>query len=264
LPVWLDTARFLGPAAFRVSELDTGWVEAAAELERAAAAEIAARLHNVGVGGRKLTVEVSPPLPRPAVRAARTDEARRRRERSAGFARAGVRLDDEARWSLTPEALALALGERAAALRAGMKVVDAGCGAGGNAIGFARAGCEVIAIERAPQRLAMARHNAAVYGVAERIRFVEGDALEAIGALQAELLFVDPPWGPDYDKARVACGDLPLLEALFGERRRFARFWAKVPPSFDPLTLPGARAEAWFGAGEGDARRVKFLLLEGP
>ena len=258
LPVWLDAARLLGDWQFHIGPIEDGWVCAEGELSRADAADLQARLHNLGIGGRMIVTEVSPPLARAAVRRARGDEARRRRERSPGFLRAGVRLDDEARWSLTPEALALTLGRRAA----GARVIDAACGAGGNAIGFARAGCEVVAIERDPARLAMARHNASVYGVAERIAFHVGDACQLVATLQADLLFVDPPWGLDYDKARVVRRDLPLLDALLAQRARFSRLWAKVPPSFDPSSIAGARAQAWFGSAAGDARRVKFLLLD--
>jgi predicted RNA methylase len=141
-------------------------------------------------------------------------------------------------------------------------VLDAACGAGGNAIGFARAGCRVTAIERDAARLEMARANARVYGVQDRIRFVAGDAQQLVPELPADLLFVDPPWGERYDKRCVRLADLPLLAALLELPRRPARLWAKVPPSFDPGSLPGCRARAVFGVGEGDARRVKFLLLD--
>jgi trimethylguanosine synthase len=257
LPAWIDARRLLGPLPLHVSADAEGWQRVELELPSADAADLQARLHNVGLAGRAIVVEVDPPLARSDVRRARTEEARRRRQRSPGFTRSGVQLDDEARWSLTPEALALALGERAA----GLSVIDAGCGAGGNAIGFARAGCTVTAIESDAQRLQMARHNAALYRVERRITFVHGDARELIPTREADLLFVDPPWGRSYDKKRLTRADLPLLEALLAERARFARLWAKVPPSFDPSEIAGARPEAWFGAGTGDAQRVKFVLL---
>jgi trimethylguanosine synthase len=215
-------------------------------------------LRGVGIGGHPLRVEIEPPLPRSVVRQARLVEARRMRAKSPGFSRAGTRLDPEGRRSLTPEALALALGRRARRAH----VVDAGCGAGGNAIGFARAGCKVTAIELDRGRLAMARWNARVYAVAERIRFLAGDARELVPELSADLLFVDAPWGGRYDRQRVTLAELPLLQSLLAMRVRFARVWAKVPPSFDVRSLPHARVSAFFGVGEGDARRVKFLLLE--
>lgn len=257
IPAWIDARQLLGPLALRIGADAEGWQHVELDLPAAEAADLQARLHNVGLAGRAIVVEVDPPLARSVVRAARTEEARRRRKRSPGFTRAGVQLDDEARWSLTPEALALALGKRAT----GLSVIDAGCGAGGNAIGFARAGCNVTAIESDARRLDMARHNAALYGVERRIRFVHGDARELVPSLQADLLFVDPPWGRSYDKKRLALADLPLLAPMLEQRRRFRRVWAKVPPSFDPTGIAGARLEAWFGSGTGDAQRVKFVLI---
>jgi SAM-dependent methyltransferase len=257
LPAWIDARRLLGPYALQIGLDAHGRQHVTLELATAEAADLQARLHNVGLAGKRIVVEVEPPLARMDVRRARTAEARRRRSRSPGFTRAGAQLDEEARWSLTPEALALALGERAA----GLSVLDAGCGAGGNAIGFARAGCTVTAIESDLDRLRMARHNAGLYGVEHRITFVHGDACE-LAALPADLLFVDPPWGRGYDKNRLALADLPLLVALLAQRARFERIWIKVPPSFDPSDIAGARPEAWFGAATGDAQRVKFVLLE--
>jgi predicted RNA methylase len=258
LPSWLDQRKLLGPGAFRFGDAGDRRLWAQADLDRKDAADLQARLRGVGLGGSRLSIEISPPLPRAAIRAAAVIEARRHRMGSPGFSRKGARLDAEGRRSLTPEALALALGRRARRVR----VVDACCGAGGNAIGFARAGCAVTAVERDEARLAMARHNAHLYGVASQIRFVVGDAREAIATLDADLLFVDPPWGGRYDKARVTLADLPLLESLLALRARFLRLWAKVPPSFDERSVPDARPRAVFGVGEGDAQRVKFVLLE--
>jgi len=258
LPSWLDAQQLLGPGDFRFEGGADGALCASGELDAALAADLQARLRGLGLGGRTLEVSVEPPLARALVRAARTEEARRRRHGSVGFSRRGARLDDEGRVSLTAEELALAIGRRAERAR----VVDACCGAGGNAIGFARAGCEVIAIERDAARLELARHNAALYGVGKRIRFVHGDAVDLVPGLEAELLFVDPPWGARYDKRRVALADLAPLPALLALPERFARTWAKLPPSFDTTQVPGAKVRAIFGSGQGDARRVKFLLLE--
>ncbi len=259
LPPWLPARQLLGPGRWRLSALPGGDALAAqADLPAIAAADLGARLRGVGLAGHVLVIEVDPALPRSVVRTARLAEARRLRAGSTGFARSGTRLDAEARRSLTPEALALALGRRAR----GAHVLDAACGAGGNAIGFARAGCRVTALELDAGRLVMARANARVYGVADRIRFIAGDALDLVPGLPADLLFVDPPWGERYDKRRTVLADLPLLDQLLERGTRCKRVWAKVPPSFDPGSVAGARARAVFGVGEGDARRVKFLILE--
>lgn len=257
LPSWLDWSRLLGPGAWVPLELEQGVVEARAELDRDAAADLAARLRGVGIGGAPLAVEISPALNRKELRKALTEEARRYRKGSVGFSKRSARLDDEGKMSLTPELLALDLGKRACRKR----VIDACAGVGGNAIGFARAGCEVVAIEINASRLAMARHNAALYGVVDRIEFIVGDARRLLPELDADLLFIDPPWGGRYSKDRVVLEDLQPCAELLECGKHLSERWIKVPPSFDPATLPNAEVEAFFGVASGDERRVKFLLL---
>ncbi len=271
LPRWLDLWRFLGEAFTRSAdgEAAEGW------LAREAAAELCARLRGLGLAGRPLSVRVTPPLARTLVRAGRLAEARARRATTPGFTHAGARASGEGRYSLTPEALALRLAaefcsraDPRASTVAGKRVVDACCGSGGNALGFARAGCEVLAIDVDSERLAEAAHNAALYGVAGRIRFVHGDALALLPGLSGDLLFIDPPWGRDYDKRAVARADLPLLDRLLAlpgaHRAGFAACWLKLPPSFATAELPGAELRAVFGEAAGDYRRIKFILAALP
>lgn len=77
----------------------------------------------------------------------------------------------------------------------------------------------VIAIDNSPVRLALARHNAVIYGVQDRIEFILGDFLSFASSLQArnevkpsdstvtsssrgrevDVVFLSPPWGgPSY------------------------------------------------------------------
>ncbi len=255
---WVEPKRLLGPGNWTVDSRS-----AHGELPTHAAADLDARLRGISIGGSAIAFDAQPALPRAAVRAARTTDARRRRDGSVGFSRPGIRLDEEGRVSLTPEALALALGERFS----GRTVVDAGCGAGGNSIGFARAGCRVIAVERDGKRLADARHNAAVYGVTSQIEFVSGEAV-AVATRHADpdaVLFVDPPWGVEWDRGGMGLAAFPLLDALLasGVPQRYGSIVVKLPPSFRAGELFWARPEAVYGVGAGDARRVKFLLLVG-
>lgn len=108
-------------------------------------------------------------------------------------------------------------------------ILDAFCGVGGNTIAFAKT-CEkgkcsslscsvfkkdirrvflVIAMDNSPLRLALARHNAIIYGVEDRIEFILGDflsfakAYRGYGADKAkspiDVVFLSPPWGgPSY------------------------------------------------------------------
>lgn len=252
LPLWMPLERLLGGAWGTTTEGD-GTVTARAERSPVEAADVAARLRGLGFGGRALEVQVAPALPRALVREARTTDARRRRDTTPGFTRPGTRLDDEGRMSLTPEVLALRLGERAR----GRRVVDLGCGCGGNAIGFARGGAHVIAVERDAPRLAMARHNARVYGVSIDFRAGDDAVLEA---LTGDILFVDPPWGADYDRVRTGLNALPLLGRALAAPG-FGEVWAKVPPSFATDEVPGGAVEPFFGEADGDRQRVKFLLV---
>ncbi|KDN45131.1 hypothetical protein RSAG8_05046, partial [Rhizoctonia solani AG-8 WAC10335] len=83
----------------------------------------------------------------------------------------GCLLDEEGWYSVTPEKIALQIAERCRC----DTVVDAFCGVGGNAIAFAQTCERVIALDISPTRLAIARHNAVIYGVADRIDFILGD-----------------------------------------------------------------------------------------
>lgn len=61
----------------------------------------------------------------------------------------------------------------------------------------------------------MARNNAAVYGVEDRIEFVQGDFLKIGPMLKADGVFLSPPWGgPDYLNADVF--DLQTMIELDG------------------------------------------------
>lgn len=259
LPAWLDLERFLGPHDWQVAGAGAAQRTAEARVPVDEAAQIAARLRGLGLAGQPLQVTTTPRLSREEVRAGRLHDARARRATSVGFTRAAARATGEGRFSLTPEPLALALGQTAA----GRSVVDACCGSGGSSIGFARAGCPVIAIEHDAERLAEARHNAQVYDVAGRLRFLAGDASALLPTLRADILFIDPPWGGEaYDRLRTDLQSMPLLARLLAlDLSQFGELWLKLPGSFDTRLLPDARVQPWFGAGEGDRRRIKFLLL---
>lgn len=165
----------------------------------------------------------------------------------------GCEMDREGWYSVTPENIAAQIAERCTSLppfsflplvlilvrflgRCGT-IVDAFCGVGGNAIQFAFT-CErgtsfpssplpflslvltrffpaVIALDTSPVRLACARRNAEIYGVADRITFLLTDyvqwskdyaARDARGEVKeeekVEVIFLSPPWGGiDYQTA---------------------------------------------------------------
>lgn len=84
---------------------------------------------------------------------------------------------------MTPEVIARHIAERCRC----NTIIDAFCGVGGNTIQFALTCERVIAIDIDPVRLACARHNAKVYGVADRIEFILGDYITLIPRLRVHI-----------------------------------------------------------------------------
>ncbi|KAI0091634.1 RNA cap guanine-N2 methyltransferase-domain-containing protein [Irpex rosettiformis] len=130
------------------------------------------------------------------------------RERYFSLYSSGCLLDEEGWYSVTPELIANQIAERC---RCGT-ILDAFCGVGGNAIAFAQTCERVIAIDTSPIRLALARHNATIYGVQDRIEFIQADYLEFARSYlsrpssssqtrqrKIDVVFLSPPWGgPEY------------------------------------------------------------------
>ena len=140
----------------------------------------------------------------------------------------GCRLDEEGWFSITPERIAHHIAERS---RCNV-VVDLFVGCGGNAIQFALASHYVLAIDLDPTKLALARHNARIYGVVDRIEFILGDALTLLprlGAL-ANILFLSPPWGgPEYASAPMYSLDQIQLKGGVGGKEMMRRVLEVCP-----------------------------------
>lgn len=103
----------------------------------------------------------------------------------------GVQTDAVGLYCVKPEPAARQIAHE---LR-GEVVYDAFCGIGGSAISFALEGKRVIAVEHDQHRLAMAIHNAAVYEVADKIRFIHGDSLRLLADCRFDCIYLDPFWG---------------------------------------------------------------------
>ncbi len=110
-----------------------------------------------------------------------------------------MRLTEEGLYSL---ALQPIMEEIAESIR-GETVLDAFCGFGGSAIGLARAGKKVIAVDLDPTRIEAARYNARLFGVEKLISFYVGDARKLMVETCTDAIFLDPPWGgPGYIQKR--------------------------------------------------------------
>uniref|UniRef100_A0A6G1S3W2 Trimethylguanosine synthase n=1 Tax=Aceria tosichella TaxID=561515 RepID=A0A6G1S3W2_9ACAR len=114
----------------------------------------------------------------------------------------GVRLDDEAWWSVTPENIARHISERVhSSIGDGHTlIVDGFCGVGGNLIQFALYSphARVIGCDINQDRLEMAKHNAKIYGVQHQCEFILGDFMDIMRSLRhrkVDAVFLSPPWG---------------------------------------------------------------------
>jgi len=78
----------------------------------------------------------------------------------------------------------------------GRKVLDLGTGSGAIVIALAaqRPHDVFIAVDRSPSALAIARENAEQHGVADRIRFMDGDWFEPVGKAVFDLIVSNPPY----------------------------------------------------------------------
>lgn len=223
--VWIDAPSFVDVSA---------WCEPGARVASSRARFLLAHVDGLCVGGSRLRVRTEPAIRRPRRTPLREARATRRRRLFSRWDR-GIRADDEGLVGATPEALATRIARGARGV-----VVDGTTGIGSLAIAYAREkGVEkVIAMDLNRERLEMARHNARIYGVADRIEFVHGDIVEEAGRLNADLLVLDPPWGGrGYDRERMTLDDLGLDLASVLARFR-GPVVLKLPRSFDPSTLP--------------------------
>jgi trimethylguanosine synthase len=85
-------------------------------------------------------------------------------------------------------------------------------GAGGNTIAFALSGrwTKIVGIEKDPSVIACAQHNAAIYGVADQITWMNDDSFSYLANPSSSIdvtktaIFASPPWGgPGYRSDEV-------------------------------------------------------------
>lgn len=174
--------------------------------------------------------------------------------------RARPRLGDLAdRLLLTDDGLEQATRTSVADLRAqryaaagATRVADLGCGLGLDSLALARAGLEVLAVERDPVVAALARHNAAAVGAA--VDVVEGDVTEALDDVlpRVDAVFVDPARRDtgvrrEGRSARVTDPEAwsPPWTWVAAVAERVPRTAAKVAPGIDHALVPAGGCATW-------------------
>ncbi|KAK4981729.1 putative diacylglycerol O-acyltransferase tgs1 [Elasticomyces elasticus] len=124
----------------------------------------------------------------------------------------GIWMTDDAWFGVTPEPVAAEIAAHISTVSPTITtIVDAFAGVGGNTIAFALSGRweRIFAIEKDPQVLACAKHNAEIYGVANKIWWIQGDCFDVLKkrlarVVKEAVIFGSPPWGgPGYRDAAV-------------------------------------------------------------
>jgi release factor glutamine methyltransferase len=141
------------------------------------------------------------------------------------------------------------------------RVVDVGTGSGAIAIALAHEspGAKVTATDVSDAALRIARQNAERNGVAERIRFLEGDLLEPLAEEQFEFVVSNPPYVATDDRASLAVEirDHEPELALFAGSNGLDIYRRLAPAAYSVLVAGGY---AVFEIGYGQSEAVAELF----
>lgn len=123
------------------------------------------------------------------------------------------------------------------------RVIDIGTGSGAIAVALA---CHlpeaaITAIDISAQALELARHNASRNGVSDRIRFLEGDLLEAVAEERFDIVVSNLPYVSEVDRAllSVEVRDHEPALALFAGEDGLDVYRRLIPGAFDALISGG-------------------------
>ncbi|WBW72894.1 rRNA methyltransferase Tgs1 [Schizosaccharomyces osmophilus] len=151
----------------------------------------------------------------------------------------GIWLDYQSWYSVTPERVAYSIAQSIFESHKPELVIDAFSGCGGNTIQFAKF-CPVISIELDPIKIAMAKHNLAIYEIpSSRVTFIQGDVLDVLRSIDfasqyRTIIFMSPPWGgPSYSgKSTYSLNDLIpyTFDILYKEAFRITPYIAAFLP----------------------------------
>jgi len=138
-------------------------------------------------------------------------------------------------------------------------VLDLCCGIGGDSIAIA-ANARVTAIDRDPLRLAIARINATVYGVADRITFLCADIIQS-PLPAADAAYCDPGRRSDTGRIFDVRRYEPPLAAVLHIAAGLPACGIKVAPGIRDTDLPSsAGSEAEFIQQDGDLKQATLWL----
>jgi len=151
------------------------------------------------------------------------------------------------------------------------RIVDVGTGSGAIAVALAHELPDAIvtATDLSAAAVGVARENAERNGVAERIRFLEGDLLEPVAGEQFDIVVSNPPYVAEADRESLAIEvrDYEPGRALFAGADGLDIYRRLIPQAFGALARGGYLVlEIGYGQelpvsallGEGDFESIEF------
>jgi release factor glutamine methyltransferase len=140
-------------------------------------------------------------------------------------------------------------------------ILDVGTGSGAIAVSLAQGlpNALTAATELSAAALAVARENADRNGVAERIRFLQGDLLAPVAAEKFDIVVSNPPYVPteDRDTLAVEVRDYEPALALFAGNDGLDTYRRLIPCTYAALVPGGFLA---FEIGYGQSAAIQSML----
>ncbi len=133
---------------------------------------------------------------------------------------------------------------------AGLRVADLGCGIGADALAFAAAGAEVLAVDLDPLRAEMTRLNAAALNLPMTVRTADVRDLDP----ESDLIFSDPARREEGRRLFSVESCRPPLSTI--RRWHAPRLMVKLSPGIDLTELTGYGGEIEFVSVEGDLKEA--------
>lgn len=123
------------------------------------------------------------------------------------------------------------------------RIVDIGTGSGAIPVALAHhlPKAVVTTIDLSPEALQVARRNAETNGLADRIRFLEGDLLDSVAGEKFEMVVSNPPYVPLADRSSMAVEvrEHEPAMALFAGEDGLAIYRRLIPAAQDALVAGG-------------------------
>ncbi len=145
------------------------------------------------------------------------------------------------------------------------RVLDLGAGSGNLAIAIAKhhPGAQVTAVDLSPEALAIAQENARTHGVADRVRFLQGDLFKPLAlADRFDAIVSNPPYITDSEMTQLPVGvrDFEPHLALRGGPDGFAVLDRILDEARRRLE-PGGALVLEIGSPQEQAARAKIAAL---